>query len=198
VREEWLDEAIRVRLADIDLSEGELAFARSVLSNKTVELERDHAAQTQALRLQRDRLDAKLARLTDLLVDGTVEKTLFSARQHALLLERARIQDQLRATEANSSAPLESIEKTVELARSPSTLYRMASPEKKRQLAKILLSNLSVSGKNVDVTLALPFRLIAEREKTTGGRPHRGTCRTWEEILNQLIAENLIKSRSHS
>jgi len=51
-----------------------------------------------------------------------------------------------------------------------------------------MLSNLAVSGKNVDVTLALPFRLIAERDKTSIGGAYRGTCRTWEQILDELKA----------
>jgi hypothetical protein len=35
-------------------------------------------------------------------------------------------------------------------------------------------------------TLALPFRLIAEREKPPTCRPYRGTCRTWEEKIKEL------------
>jgi len=65
-------------------------------------------------------------------------------------------------------------------------LYKNASPEKKRELLKTLLSNLTVSGKNVEIALAIPFRLIAERRKTLNGGAYRGTCRTWDKILENL------------
>jgi hypothetical protein len=79
------------------------------------------------------------------------------------------------------------MEMTVELARSPSMQYKRASLLKKRELVKTLLSNLTVSQKNVAVAVAPPFDLIAEREKTHNGGPCRGTCRTWEQIMEKLI-----------
>jgi len=68
--------------------------------------------------------------------------------------------------------------------------YKTASPEKRRELAKTLLSNLTVSGKDIEVTLALPFRLIVERGKFTDGGPYRGSCRTWQDIINQLMKQS--------
>ena len=89
------------------------------------------------------------------------------------------------------------LEKTVELAKSPSIAVQNRSLEKKREMLKTLLSNLTVFGKNVEMTLALPFRLIAERQKTSDGRAYRGTCRTWEQILKQLIQHFTTSNRSH-
>jgi len=53
-------------------------------------------------------------------------------------------------------------------------------------LLRVLLSNVAVSGKNVEITLALPFRLIAERENLHFGRAYRGNCRTWEAVFTEL------------
>jgi DNA invertase Pin-like site-specific DNA recombinase len=190
VREEGIDEAILGSLADVDLADEEMALARAMLGRKRTDLERERAAAIQAVKLQLEHVESRLAKLTDLLVDGTVDKALFTEKQNALLMERAGVREKLDETRQGSDLFLKSLEKTVELAKSPSMLYRTASPEKKRELVKTLLSNLAVSGKNVDVTLALPFRLIAERQKTTDGGPYRGTCRTWEEIINQLTTEH--------
>ena len=64
-------------------------------------------------------------------------------------------------------------------------LYREADHEKKRELLKILLSNLTVSGKNVSLELRIPFRLVAERGKDSLCSPYRGTCRTTAVAANR-------------
>jgi DNA invertase Pin-like site-specific DNA recombinase len=192
VREEYIDEAILESLAEVDLSDKEMALARVTLDSKRKALEQAQGAMSQAFRLQLEQIESRLAKLVDLVADGTVDKALFAAKQNALLLERADIQEKLTDTQHGSRRALESLEKTVELAKSPSMLYKTASPEKKRELVKTLLSDLVVCGKTIDVTLALPFRLIADRDKTANGGPHRGDCRTWEDISNQLMKHSAV------
>src|SRR5439155_2349183 len=153
VREERLDEAVISRLAEVDLSDDELEFARLSVSKILEESQKNRNAAVHALRLQLQNVQARLAKLTDLLVDGTIDKSLFTRKQNADLLEQARINERLAETEAGSGAAVSHIEKTVELAKSPSLLYKTASPEKKRELLQTLLTNLTVSGKNVEMTL---------------------------------------------
>jgi hypothetical protein len=187
IREEQLDEAILSRLRDIDLSEDELALARTCVEEQKKERAKNQAVAISALRLQSDQMQSRLEKLADALVDGTIDKSLFQKKQDTLLRDQARVKEQLAEIEKGLSVALTNLESTVELAKSPSMLYETASPERKRQLLKTLLSNLVVSEKNVEITLALPFRLIAKRDKTLSGRPHRGTCRTWEKLLEQLV-----------
>jgi site-specific DNA recombinase len=186
IREEELDEAVLACLRDIDLSDDELALARACAEEWKKERAKNLGATTNVLRLQLDQMQDRLEKLADALVDGTIDKGLFQNKQNTLLQDRARIKEQLAEIEKGGDAALANLENTVELAKSPSTLYKAASSEEKRQLLKTMLSNLSVSEKNVAITLTLPFRLISERDKTSVGRPHRGTCRTWEETITQL------------
>ena len=171
VREECLDEAVLNGLAAVDLLPGELGIIRAMLDAWRKDSEKDRVARMSSLRLQLDQIRSRLEKLADALIDGTIEKNLFAGRQNALLLEQAKMKEKLAETERGSMSAIETLEKTVELAKSPSALYEAASPERKRELLKALLSNLIVSGKNVEITLALPFRLIAEREKTSDGGP---------------------------
>jgi len=57
------------------------------------------------------------------------------------------------------------IERTFELAKSPSVLYKHASSKTKRELLKTQLSNLVVGETNVQAMLVIRFRLTAERQK---------------------------------
>lgn len=186
LREERLDKAVSDTLASVDLSPDELEIVRAMLDSWRKDSEKEGAALASGVRLQLEQIQRRLEKLADALIDGTIERSLFAGRQNALLLEQAKMKEKLTETEGGSMRAMDNLEKTVELAKSPSALYKAASPEEKRELLKTLLSDLSVCGKNVDITLAIPFRLIAEREKTSDGRPYRGTCRTWEQLFHKL------------
>src|SRR5579885_1787870 len=187
IREELIEEAIVAKLAKVDLSEGEAKIARLALNARRDHLRQKHEASANALRLQLDSLHARLARATDLLMDGTIDKTAFGSKQKELLIEQAKVKEHLADLERGGPESLKRMETTVELAKSPSVQYKRASLEKKRELVKTLLSNLAVSQKNVEGMLAPEFNLIAEREKLQEGGPCRGNCRTWEETLTKII-----------
>src|SRR5207245_2947702 len=148
-REERLDEAVLNGLAAVDLSENELEIVRAKLDVWQKESENDRAAAMTGLRLQFNQMQDRLEKLADALIDGTIEKSLFTRKQNALLLEQTRMKEKLAETDKGSLHGMEALEKTVGLAKNASVLYKTASPEKKRDLLKTMLSDLTVSGKNV-------------------------------------------------
>jgi len=200
IREDNLDYEISKRFASLELSDGEIEAARSFIAASRQEAFANRAAATKALRLQLDRAQDRMTKLADLLIDGTVDKDLFEEKKKIILFEQARVRHMLAEAERGESSALDQLEKAVELSKSPSTLYKHASDEKKRELLKTMLSNFSVAGKNVSITLALPFRIIAEGQQQYGDSPdggaQRGTCRTWEHILQKLITHLNTKARS--
>jgi DNA invertase Pin-like site-specific DNA recombinase len=186
IREEELDQAVESCLREIDLSDEELSVIRTAVARARAESETGRIAAIQALRLQIEHTHARLAKLTDYLVDGTIDKSVFNEKQEAALREEVVLKDRLAEIESGSRNLIAQIERTVERAQSPSVLYAKASTEKKREMLGIFLSNLAVTGKKAEMTLTIPFRLIAEREKSSDGRPYRGACRTWENIIHHL------------
>jgi site-specific DNA recombinase len=186
IREERIDEEILAVLAEVDLANDEVQAARHLVEERRQSRSRELALAEHALKLQDQQIEARLSKLADLLLEGTLDHSLYQTKQKTLIVEQAAIRDRLQELRSDTDAVFKRIAKTVELAKSPSLLYKTAAVSQKRELLKTLLSNLSVSSKNVEITLALPFRLIAERVKDGNGRANRGTCRTWVEILNQL------------
>lgn len=75
----------------------------------------------------------------------------------------------------------------LELAGSAYLLYQTAIPEEKRDLLMTLTSNRQVVAKNVGITLAEPFRSIAERQKTSNGAPCWDIPRTISQLLGTLV-----------
>ena len=187
IREEQVEAALLEELEKIELGDGEVTLAKEAFVRHRENLVTTRQSVLNALQLQSSQLEAKLMRLTDLLLEGAIEKSVFDVKQKDLLAERTSLREQLSANRESSEANLARIEKTVELAKYPASLYKTASVENKRKLLKILLSNLVVSEKKVEITLSIPFRLITEREKDRLGRPNRGTCRTWDQIIQELL-----------
>lgn len=186
IREEHIDEAVIAAFRGIDLSDEELQVVPLLIEERRQRSKSERPAAEHALKLQSDQIEHRLSTLTDLLIEGALDRPAYESKRSALLSEQVRVREAITGLLDDADPGLADLEKTVELAKSPSLLYNAASVAEKRELLKILLSNLSVSSKNVEITLALPFRLIAEREKNAGCSPNRGTCRTWVKILNQL------------
>jgi DNA invertase Pin-like site-specific DNA recombinase len=193
IREEQLDEAVVNALVTIQLCKEELRAAREYLTERSKESEEQTIAMRNALKLQHDQVSGRISKLTDLLVDGTITKPMFQSKHHALLLEQTAIEQKIQDLNNGGACHLKQLETAVELAKDASMLYWKASLENKRKLLKILLSNVSISGKNIEITLSGPFRLIAGREKCDDGGAYRGTCRTWDRLfqqINKYLCEN--------
>lgn len=186
IREERLDEIVLRNLTGIDLTDNELQVAHALLQERRKTQEQDRALTEQTLRLQYDHVQRRLSKLVDLLIEGTLTQSLYEAKHKALLMEQASVKSRLHELEHGIDLTIRKLEETVELAKSPSLLYKMASTEQKRELLKTLLSNLTVSSNNVEIMLSLPFQWIAERRNSTECRANRGTCRTWTYILHHL------------
>jgi site-specific DNA recombinase len=186
IREEQLEASVLDVLGGVQFSDEELNLAKEHIERRRKDIEQHSTQMRNALKLQHDQLKKRISNLTDLLLDGTIQKSVFESKQSALLLEQTAVDERLREIANGGTAVMRQLEKTVELAKSASFLYRTASAENKRKLLKILLSNLSVSGKNVEIMLSVPFRLISERGKDDDGRLNRGTCRTWANLLEEI------------
>ena len=104
IREEQIEDAVLGTLTKVTLSEKELVIAREVMAHRHAELEQRRSQTRNTLRLQYDQLRNRISKLTDLLLDGAVEKSLFESKQRALLMEQAAIEEKLKEIENGSDA----------------------------------------------------------------------------------------------
>jgi hypothetical protein len=186
IREEELERVLLTHINTLTLSDAEVTLLREWIAERREHSDAERQEQKRSVSLQLDAVRSRTSRLTDFLLDGSVGKLAFEEKQKALVWDEAQLRQKLTSLEAGYDTALEDIQRTVELAKGASLLYKQANPERKRELLRSLLSNLTVSGKNVDVELTIPFRVIANREKTSYGSPYRGTCRTLGHILDHL------------
>lgn len=192
IREETADEALCQVLAPLRFDAEEKTYFKTKLSHMKVTWESQRESEIQALTLRLSQLQDRLHRLTDAFIDGTLEKPLFEERKVTLLMERRTIEEKLSELRQNGQSGQDRITVYLELAGTAYFLYKMALPDEKRDLVKIVTSNRMVEGKNVEITLSNPFREIANRFNNTNGVPHRDIPRTCDRLLDNVTKLNTL------
>jgi len=186
IKEEQLEHAVQSIIEKLTLSTAEVDYFRDWIADQRLQAGTKREAEKRGATLQLEALRARKSRLTDLLLDGSIERTTFDDKQKSLVWEESQLKQKIAKLDGGSDDALKQIEHTVGLAKDASLLYKQANLERKRELLRILLSDLTASGENISAALKTPFRLIAGRDKTSYGGPYRGTCRTLGTLLEQL------------
>ena len=186
VREDSVEEAVLERLRPLQFSRAEQDYlsARAELLGHDWSKRRDEQREARVLRLGQIR--DRLGRLTDAYLDGVIEKSLFEERKTALLMEQRDLEENLVADNSGRPSVPDRLSEFLELAGSAYSLYKKALPEERRDLLKTITSNRVVQGKSVDVVLAQPFRLVAERQENSYGGAYRDRPRTRSALIQVL------------
>ncbi len=118
-------------------------------------------------------------RLTDALVDGTLDKTDFEQRKTTLLMQRRAIEDKINSVRDGHSKAIAEIDKFLELVKRPSLLAKGLNPEEMREWLEEAVSNREASPKSIVITLRKPLSAIAARPVVPVGSPDRNESRTF-------------------
>jgi DNA invertase Pin-like site-specific DNA recombinase len=192
VREDAVERAMKEALRGISFRPEEVSYLQQQLAANSDAEERIKAARRVALNQTLAALNARAARLTDLLLDGKVDSEAHDERRAALIAERQKIEQELGSLDAEYSLGAVA-RQIVELAKSPETLYESADAEGRRQFLEIVLSNATVSGKCVEFTWLEPFATISKRLSRQLGAPLYDTPRT--SVRNRTFsAEALLQA----
>ncbi len=105
-------------------------------------------------------------------MDSTIDKPLFENRKSALLKEQKDGEEKLGILKSPNWSLPEVLSQILERANSACLCYEMGFPDEKRDLLRAITSNRHVDGRNVDLTLKIPFNLVADRFQNTNGVPY--------------------------
>lgn len=191
LREDAIEIAAREGLVAIQLNDSEKSALRSeIVSLKHNEAELAAARRT-ALTSTLSATNARLTRLTDLLIDGAIDQAVYNDRRSGFLSERQRAEQELADVTGRGADLLAQTEQIVELAGSAVRLYESAvTADQKRNLLQTVMSNVVATGKNLEFSLREPFATIAARHSTQNGGPHWNTGRTFlAKALISLASE---------
>jgi hypothetical protein len=158
VREEALDEAVVTALLRLAPRPEDAASLRA---NWIASLETATSAELlRSCELRIDAAEARLARLTDLLIDGAIDREEHATRRRALTLELRELEDERRRATETRLSPAQ-VERFLELLTSLAELHGLANRLEKRLIVQNAFSNRTVSRKEVYLE---PSNWLTERE----------------------------------
>jgi site-specific DNA recombinase len=173
--EKKLEVAALSQIGRIRLEAGDVGDFRDLVAV----LLRDQGDDTERLRTSLDlrvqNVDARLARLTDLLIDETIDKVTYATRREALVMERRDLLDQLER--AKHRSPFEDTCAEFERENRELLRYESLTDDEKRELFDIVCSNFSVGRESSTITLRTPYKEIAELEDSEECPPYRDDVR---------------------
>lgn len=187
-RQESIEAVVHSRLFQtLQFDQEELDYIEGWMARAHLQEDSLREQELQSCRLALEAIRGRLNRVTDAFIDGAIDKHLFEERKNALLVEEKDLQGKIRDLEAGGAGGLKRLEGFLELIKHAVIAYENANPDEKRNLLKILTSNLTADAKNVDLKPNPSVEIIVKRPKVTYSSPYRGTPRTWDRILEQLL-----------
>lgn len=133
IREDRLEQAVREKLADLEISPEDQAILEADIRGWLVEDGFDEIEKS--LRLRTSDAAMRLDRLTDLLVDGAIDKPAYELRKQNLEFEKQQLREELASLE-RSRAEEKDLKALLELAVDLSFLFDAAPSLKKRELIR--------------------------------------------------------------
>jgi len=158
VREDHIETAVQDFLKRHEMSARD---ARKLDSDWQKWLASDaRSEELRGLELQISQFEARLHRLTDLLLDGTLDKEDFHQRRQALKLDLGELA-QRRAEAARNHLSNAEMQKFLELMKSLEALHILANDDEKRWMVENCISNRTVVGKKLCLE---PHSWLQERQ----------------------------------
>jgi site-specific DNA recombinase len=188
IREEAVATIVGRTLRDLEFTNAEKEYLAKRIQTLKANWFEEKEKQLGNLSVTLQHVSERLNRLTDAYLDGTIEREIYEERKAALLFERRAIEDRLNDLKTGKTSIPEEVQEFLELAGDAYSLYKTPIIEKKRRLLKMVTSNCSVDEGTLDFTYAIPFREVAQREKSIDGGPSKVVHRTLDTLLSRLLA----------
>ncbi len=177
IREPAVEDLLSRSFATIRLDHQEMRDLRDMVEDMNKSTADDLSQRSTSLQLQLTGCEARLARLTDALIDGLIEKELFEDRKSAVLFRRRELLDQLE--HIGSTGPkADRVMQLLELANTAYVSYRNGLASERRALIAATMSNFLGSGKTPAITLKSPFKEFSEWRYSLSCDQHRDRPRT--------------------
>jgi site-specific DNA recombinase len=172
--EKRFDSLVRSELGLLRVDDGDIGDFRAVIAEEIAK-EQAEAGRRQG-QAERDLalIDQRIERLTDALLDGTIDKETYDLRKGKLISQRL----ELREREDENSTFLQLIAERFELGLMALQRYEMGNDDEKRDILKIVSSNLVARQNQPVFAMASPFADFREWSNFRHGAPRHGAART--------------------
>lgn len=123
--------------------------------------------QVGGLNLKLNETKSRLEKLLDLMLEGRVTEEEYEQKKTKLIFEVKELESQVAQYGKVDDKTFQQLEKLGKLLKNPYLAYKLASPEKRRQLVSSLLENFLLTPEKLLATWKIPFDTVANRAKST-------------------------------
>ena len=171
VRETAIERDVLSALGGLAFAPGQISALETTLTERVQSSREDQHSKIEVANL--GRATAKLDRLTDALVSGTIDEGTYRTKHRELLIEKAAIEERQRS-QCDQRQIERTLGKFLELAKNLAGLYVFATAAEKRQIVELLFSNREIIGRNPRIsprswlydTQKFPGVLFGAQERT--------------------------------
>lgn len=179
--EENLKGIVRRELACLSLDDGDVRDFRDIARLRLERERSNRDANLEAVKRDIAHVDERLVRLTDAVIDLTIDKETFNARKATLLTDRQRLVD---VVEGRADALFwERVLEKFELGLTALHGFNSGSPDEKREIVSEVSSNFWAVGKDGLLELDFPYREVREWAGVQNCGPSRAEVRTVEGLV---------------
>ena len=171
VREEIISASCRQLLASCEIPERVWETLRAKAAGYRDSWDTDKKEVQNSLRVQLGQIRDRLSRLTDVFLDGQLEKELFESKKTEFLNQEKTLEDIFRDLDRAGHSLPDRVEAALELIRTASFLQKQASEEKWREYLKELSSNRVADGKNVVFMRSPTCDILGKLAQNVSGCP---------------------------
>lgn len=186
IREDQVELGLKRVFEHLSFNEKENQVLRREIKRRYERVNEFKESGIRAIQLELEQIRSRLSNLTDAYIDGVLDKNLYLEKKNGLVKEEGAVRERLRRLEQGGEKMLAQVEKFLELVNSAYESYKLATAEERRELVRMITSNLEVEGKNLIVKLNYPFEIVVDRMKVMVGGPQRDVARTLSALLSQL------------
>lgn len=187
INEAVISKAVLNTFESLRMNEAEYEFFRDAALLESKSFESQSRDRERQINLQLAQIKQRFSKLADAYADGVFDKQIYNQKNAELLLEEKTLQEKLAKLDPSGDRASQKLAAFLELATSAYLSYKIGKLDERRDLIKIMTSNFSAEGKTISIKLENPFQLIATRPVFKGGRPQRGTTRTFLPLIKKLV-----------
>jgi DNA invertase Pin-like site-specific DNA recombinase len=187
LRQEAVEKELLEIFKNLQFCDREYTFMQNeILSYQQKEPERFEEIKKQLLS-ELSVIKSRSAKLADAYVDEVFDKETYVEKKNELAFRQQELIEKLETEKQGQGHYLHQMQKFLELLKSAYLSYIKANDEEKREMVKLVFSNLLVEGKSVLFEPNKPFDVVLNRALDYGGGSTLSAHRSLKNLFQDLV-----------
>ncbi len=173
IREEKINEWVMEALSQIEIPEHIIEWTKQALMESHQQEREYHQKQVTTLEDRYRTIQNKINKSYEDKLEGFIDHDFWQEQSSRWRQEQTQIESQLTTLRETNTAYIDQGVKLMELARNASTLFKAMTPDEKREMVHLVLSNPQIKNGSLRYDFKKPFSMftnVVDLEKWRGGR----------------------------